>query len=488
MATRLAQRLIKEARSGYAEAQLSLGNLYLVGGEGLAASNDAALHWLLLAARGGVADADRLIAEHVALDQAKSQLHECVEACERAAAQGHPAGYCALGDIYASSVSPSFDLGKTQAAYRRAAEAGHVAAARKLGLLLANGSLRDQTNASDEAIQWLQSAADAGDRPAAEALGTLLWRKGDLSATQWLEPEAQVGSLDAMYRLGELLCVQSSPEAAQRGAYWLERAARKGHALALWRYGRLHVKSFGVPGTGLPHSPLQASRLLERAAAAGVPQALWDLARIYEMPRFSRRNHGRAREYLEQAARAGVDGAELELGKRLSRYKNDRNAWIEAGRWLSRAAEKGSREAKDLLERIADRADDWPPDAVHRQDEILKAIRGEQPLVAARLELAARFGLSAREMLFIDALDIDRGWCVEIDLFRHFKRMPWRLVIIESARQRQAVERASEAFFLADGSDQDLTASSTMGRARQLATLCLRMALDPALFVKNWKA
>lgn len=488
LATRLAQRLMKHARSGDAQAQVNLARLYLSGGEGLAANHQAALHWLSLAAQAGFAEADALIAECVALDRAGSELHQFTEACERAAARGRSEGHCALGDIYASRSDTPADLGKAKTAYRAAARAGHVAAARKLGLVLAQDAPPELADPNEEAARWLRSAAAAGDQAAARGLGKLLWRNGDGKAVRWLEPEARRGDAGAMYRLGEILCKEPEHEPAQLGAYWLERAARKGHPLALWRYGRLHVKSFGHAATGLPHSPLRAVRLLKRAAAAGASQALWDLARIYELPRFSRRNLGRARKYLEQAASAGIGEAELELGKRLSRHKNDRGAWLAAGHWLSRASEQGSSEASAALGRIADRAPDWSPAAVGRQEEFLYTIRARHPRIATRLELAARFGLSPREMLFINPLELDRGWGIEVDLSAHFKRTPWRLVIIESEDQRLALKSADEALFAADSSSPDLTALSTTGRARQLGAVCRPLRVDPALFVRGWKA
>lgn len=479
---------MKIARNGDAQAQLSLGRLYLSGGEGLAANDSAALHWLSLAAREGVPEADELIADSVAEDRAGSEVQRYIEPCERAAARGHAAGHCALGDIYAARADAGVDSGKAKAQYRAAAQAGHAPAARKLGLMLVQDARSETAGAAKEAAHWLQQAAAAGDRSAARNLGQLLWRNGDLEAVRWLEPEAEVGDLDAMYRLGETLCAQSAVAQVRRGVYWLERAARQGHALALWRYGRLHIKSFSTGPTGLPHSPLQACRLLERAAGAGASAAFWDLARIYEMPRFSRRNLGTARQYLEQAAGAGICEAELELGQRLSRHKNDRAAWLAAGRWLSSAAAKGSSAAIALRARIADSAPDWTPAALGRQEEILQSIRDVQPLVAARLELAARFGLSPREMLFINPLEVDREWCIEVDLSAHFKRTPWRLVIIETEAQRRALARACGAFLPADNADFDLSGLSTTGRARQLKAACLRLRADPALFVRGWVA
>ena len=358
MATRLAQRLIKTARSGDTEAKVSLGKLYLFGGEGLAANEKAALHWLSQAAHEGLAEANVLIAECVARGSAGNEIHHYKNACQQAAEQGHPAGFCALGDIYASPSDQVVDLERAREAYLKAAQSGHLGAATKLGLLLANEGEERLREASNEAARWLKLAADAGDQGAAQGLGKLLWRNGDCEAARWLEPDARRGSPEAMYCLGEILCRQGDRARAEQGVYWLEQAARNDHPLGLWLYGRMHVRQLGGSDSVLPHSPLQAARLLERAAAHGVSKALWDLARIYEMPRFSRRDPGRARQYLEQAAHAGVAEAQLELGRRLARYKNDHSAWITAGRWLSSAGEQGNEDAVALLERIADRAPD----------------------------------------------------------------------------------------------------------------------------------
>ncbi|MBS3916834.1 MAG: hypothetical protein KGZ31_03990, partial [Sulfuritalea sp.] len=62
MASRKAQALIKAARTGDGAARLALGRLYLAGGEGLAASPQAAFHWLAQAAAGGSMEAAREIA------------------------------------------------------------------------------------------------------------------------------------------------------------------------------------------------------------------------------------------------------------------------------------------------------------------------------------------------------------------------------------------------------------------------------------------
>lgn len=482
MATRLSQRLIKDARADSPLGQLNLGKLYLFGGEGLAANNDAALHWLTRAARAGMQEAALLVAECIPVERVGAKGKDYLSACQQAAALGSAAAHCGIGDILKlTNLHGAFD------AYRVAAENGYVPAARKLGLLLIAHPELDYGQGKG-AKYWLTVAASAGDRQAIQGLADLLWRAGDIKAEKWLEAEAIAGETEAMYRLGELLYTQGKPEEINRAIYWLENAARKSHARALWRYGRLHVKAFSFVPTGLPHSPLQAARLLERAAALGVPEAIWDLARIHEIPGFSRRCLARAREYLERAAQAGVPEAELELGMRLAKYKNDRRAWLEAGAWLSRAAKRGSIEANVALMRISEHAPEWPADKIAEQEETLNTICTEHPIIAARLRLAACFGLSTREMLFIDPLDADRDWCLNVDLSMHFKYKPWRLVAIDSLRQRRAIEHTRATFLTTKASIFHLAGTTTRDRARKLESILTSLAITPSLFLRDWKS
>lgn len=482
MATRISQRLIKDARANNPLAQLNLGKLYLFGGEGLAANHDAALHWLSRAAQAGMQEAALLIAERIPVEHVGVKGTDYLSACRQAAALGSAAAHCNIGDsLAATNLHAAFD------AYCVAAENGYVPAARKLALLLVAHPELDYDQGKG-AKYWLNIAAAAGDRQSIHALADLLWRAGDIKAEKWLEIEATSGETEAMYRLGELLYVQGKQEGGKRAAYWFEKAARKAHARALWRYGRLHVRLFSSTPTGLPHSPLQAARLLERAAALGVPEAIWDLARIYEMPGYSKRCLARAREYLERAARAGVLEAELELGRRLAKYKNDQRAWLDAGVWLSRAAERGSIEASVLLMRISDHAPEWPADRVVEQEKALGKICTDHPIIAARLGLAACFGLSTREMLFIDPIDAEQKWCLNVDLSKHFKYKPWRLVAIDTLRQRQALKHARETFLTTKASVLHLGGATTRDRARKLELILTSVVIAPSLFLRDWKS
>jgi integrase len=68
------------------------------------------------------------------------------------------------------------------------------------------------------------------------------------------------------------------------------------------------------------------------------------------------------------------------------------------------------------------------------------------PLLAARLELALAFGLSRAEALLLDVRHADRGHCLVIDIRASYGRSRRRLVTVESAQERQLLDRIGRLF------------------------------------------
>jgi TPR repeat protein len=480
MVSRYAQKWIKDARAGNPTAQLWLGKLYLSGGEGMARNLRAALHWLALAANSGIEAAALLVAEEIPVEVgAESKDYAAI--CERAATLGSTAAHGRIGDLNAES-----DPAKAVRGYQTAAIQGHMHAAHRLGTLLQrHPSLIPACGHGAE--YWLELAANSGDQAAARSLAETLWNSRDPQAPKWLDKVAREGDVQAMYRLGEWLIENGSePADASLGAYWLETATRKGHPGAMWLYGRMHARSLFPAFAGVPNSLIQAARLLERAAALGVTEALYDLARIYAMPRFSGRDLLKARQYLERAAEGGNIEAELELGTLLAKDKSDKLALLKAGRWLSRAAAKGSAKAGDLIGQIADRPPDINESTASDQERALSLIKEDHPTIAARLGLAATFGLNTRETVFVDPLDAYQDWCLKVDLSKHFKYRNWRLIAIESEPQRRVVHRACSTFMDPRNLVNDLVGLETRSRTRQLASVLAKAPIELSAFIHDW--
>ena len=485
MASREAQKLIKAARSGDAVARFRLGRLYLAGGEGLAANPAAALNWLVLAWKGGHPEAAREMAERLHPGAVSNDARtDYVAACREAAASGFPAAHFALGNIYRQA-------GQHEAAvesFRRAAEAGHAGAAQQLGeLLVGDAKLEPQ----ETGRRWLEEAVSRGEASAVRPLADLLWRAGDVAAEPWLRQLAQEGDTEAMARLAERLLQAPTSERLREARRWLAGAARRDHPRALWLLGRLHARWLRGPELegAAPHSPQKAVEYLARAAAQNVAEAHWDLAQIYEQPGHAGRDLRLARLHLEAAAHAGTAPAQVKLARRLIARRDDPEAWLEAGHWLhaAREARETREEAETLIDAIADRAPPWPAAVLARQAQLLPQLAQTHPRLAAHLGLAARFGLTTREALFIDPSGADQGWCLLADLRHHFSYKPWRLVRVETEEQRAALRAAVAPALPPFKGEQEAPEGTTRARARRLASLLYGARIDPALFIRDWQ-
>lgn len=230
--------------------------------------------------------------------------------------------------------------------------------------------------------------------------------------------------------------------------------------------------------------PARAIELLERAAEAGVVEAWWDLARIYNMPRFSGRDPRRARECLERAAREHVAPAQRALGERLAARGKDLQAWLTAGRWLSLALEGGESAAVDTLSGIADSASAPSAEESQAEESAIAVVREKMPALAARLALAFEFCLTEREALCMDTQRMDQGWCLLADVSIHFRYKPWRLTRIERPSQREALT-AAVAIFNGGGAEPMDLPGVPRARSKRFARLMERLAIDPKVFFRG---
>jgi TPR repeat protein len=472
MASRKAQALIRAARANDSSALLELGRLYLDGGEGLAPNPSAAFHWLSRAMAGDCCEAAALIADRIPPEAAAADYAAYAQACMGAARRGSTLARRRLGELMLAGLGVTADRVAALAAFRTAAEGGDAIAACRLGGLLAT-----EPNSLAEARRWLEQAARRGNTAACHLLADLLWQEERDASLPWMRIAAESGDVEAACRLGEWLADQQGNAAAE-GAGWLARAADQGHARARWRYGRLLAGS----SRGLK----RAARLLEQAAAGGIAEAWWDLARLYDQRRFTGRDMARARQCLETAARLNVREAQLELGRFLAGRKGQLACTLEGGRWLAHASDAGADAAAPLLEQIAARARPWPDGTVQEQEAALAAIAVGHPDLAARLALAARFDLDAREALFLDLHKADQGWCLLADVGRFFTYRPWRLVLVESGEQRNALGHLRALH--AKGSLLEAEpAGALRTRMRRTESLLRHLGFDPALFIRDWR-
>lgn len=359
--------LRKAADRGVPEAQAALGLALLEGGDG-----EDPYPWLLASARAGRPEGTGALAKALAAGRLQAEDHPEAEAWARTAAslgvlEGHLlTARWALDRGDWTEARPhlerAFDLGETEAALlgaggaaaagdleahegwlRKATWKGHVGAMKDLAqLLLAQGEARHP-----EAMNVLKQAAAMGD-PEAQYLrsSALLEGRGvrqDLAGgLDLLKASAQGGHPPAMRDLGEA-CLEGwagSPDPAQGGA-WLRRASEAGDVRAYYGLGwRL------LQGEGLPRNPREGRELIHRAAEGGVPEAMVLWAETLER---DGQDAPAAARWLERAAQAGLGEAMYRYGRALEAGRGVPRDAESARGWLARAAEAGHKEAQKAL-------------------------------------------------------------------------------------------------------------------------------------------
>jgi TPR repeat protein len=477
MANREELALIRGARAGLVESQLALGRLYLFGSTGLPKSLQTALHWLDRAARQGCADAWQLIGNHIPLELAQQSAHPVTGWYEKA----YDGGLVRAGLVYAQLVLGNGELRPATAqrskALRALEEAGRAGFAEAQWLLAREHGLPAQGRADAEAQaavegpaaqRWLRRAADNGVAPAQFALLEQAWDARDWSAyLQRALPLARALA-DAVASQNRS-CARLAPDEVtllsrcarlvdaggashdvgdhELQVFWELAAAEQDRhaqlALGLW-CARMRVDGKRMPGNAGAANFKKAVRWLCLAGEQGLAEAWYALSRIYIKPEFSQRNVLEAQKYLERAADMGYRDAQLECGNAAwrARRENENND-VRAVFWLQKAAAQDCPKALMALRKIAPRnTEAWKGLAALLAGRDLS----DHPLLAARLELALAFGLSRAETLLLDIKNADRGHCLVIDIRASYGRSRRRLVLVETAQERQLLDRMAAVF------------------------------------------
>ena len=482
MANREELAIIRNARAGQAAAQLELGKLYLFGSTGLPQSLPTALHWLERAARQDCRQAWQLIGNHIPLELAQASAATLAPWYERA----YDDGSVHAGLVYAQLVlgaGGDAPPAKALRALEDAARAGFpeaqwLLARRREAAPAAPRGASASLPPAGAAQGWLRRAADNGVAEAQSVVLEQAWQAG-----QWDDYLARAlplaravvrnaashegvhrlapGDIQLLSRVARLLDEGRHAGAADEGAgpapgadeplcFWeLAAAEHDRHAqLAMGlRCARMDLAGRRIAAGGGAANFKKAIRWLTLAGEQGLAQAWYALSRIYVKPEFSQRNVADAQRYLERAAEMGYRDAQLECGHNAwrARRENENND-VRAVYWLQKAVAQGSAEAVALLARIAPRLDAPPYLETGRllagNEDALRS----HPLLHARLELAAVFGLSRAEALLLDVPAADHGHCLVIDIRASYGRSKRRLVLVDTAQERHALDRIARLF------------------------------------------
>lgn len=419
MASRKELALIRRARSNEAQAQLALGQCYLEGGQGLPRNMQSALYWLDRAASQGEQDAVLLIGRLIPYDvvRASGRSHDVIRWYAQCAESGMPEAASTYAQLTAVRAGPDGQTGHDSLPLHMAETVlGHVPAL-----------------------------------PSAVA--------GDAVTPQEMQPELTVPAM------AEALAQQYASVQARLAEPHLRFAdveqdlqylAHAGHQPSQWLLGRIWARMAEDGTPAFRHwgaaSYKLALRWLELAGMQGNAAAWYMMAQICRKPAFSQRSMADAYRYLEQAAELGHAQAQYEIGAYLWRKRReDEGNDVLAVSWLQKAIIQRHGKAAGLLPRIAAKASPqaWAQAIL---DKRTAALTAGHPLLMARLELAAVFGLSKPEALLIAPLQADKGHCLEVDVRHLHPRSRRRLILISTGEERQLLTRVTRLFDGTEGS------------------------------------
>ncbi|MDH5327455.1 MAG: sel1 repeat family protein [Gammaproteobacteria bacterium] len=327
------------AENGWAEAQYSLGNIYL---EGKLVARDTvkAEKWLFEAANNGSKAALPLVAQLEAkrkkptqkgfMQAAKDGDKEAqfnlglmylygknglqknrasaLKWLKQAADQNHIKAQYHTGMIYYQPESE--DNGAAYDWLTKAASNGHADAQYFLG------SIYNQQGQYSEAIKWLDNAAVNNHSEALDLL-VEMYLKGKIQNPNaerllaWLEKSSLNGFRDAQFALGTQYLNREDVANNTKLAYaWIEKAARKGHTVAKYHLGMM-LKS----GLGVRKHYTKSARWLKEAAKDGNAAAQFELAQLYHNGVGLPRSKAKAKKWYGEAARQGHTQAKIVLGR-----------------------------------------------------------------------------------------------------------------------------------------------------------------------------
>jgi uncharacterized protein len=440
-------------RAGLVYAQLVLGAIGVHGphgGPGVGGQRGKALRALEDAAHAGFAEAQWLLAREHGADvavPASSPMPWSAPANSSGSAPGS-----ALGNV------PANGAGNAPGSARGSAPADAPGAN-----LAGSGALPGAAGR-----RWLREAADSGLGPAQFAQLEQDWNGGRHAAylaralplaRALAGSDAAQGRMAARLAPDEVLLLSRCAQLAAAGAvphdagddelhrFW-ELAATEHDRHAQFALGlssaRMRIDGRRAGGSNGAANFKKAVRWLTLAGEQGLAEAWYALSRIYIKPEFSQRNVLESQKYLEQAAGMGYRDAQFECGNAAwrARRENENND-VRALFWLQQAARQGCPKAAAAVRKIAPRLDGaW--------DGLEALLAGcdlsAHPLLAARLELALAFGLSRAETLLLDVCGADRGHCLVIDIRASYGRSRRRLVLLETAQERQLLDRVRLLF------------------------------------------
>jgi TPR repeat protein len=186
-----------------------------------------------------------------------------------------------------------------------------------------------------------------------------------------------------------------------------------------------------------------------------------------------------ARFFLEKAAQSGHSIAQRMLGALLLRESEGVHASERALNWLHLADQQGDALARDVMSSLVLPVAGDDEAAAH----VVNAIGRTDPLLAARLTVARRFGLTKLEALGVDLVAGVRPWGIVISHNPHIRQRrlaAGRAVPAVSSEATQAMRRATALH--TNQESPSFGQTSQRQRSRSLKTLLDHFGAEESSF------
>ena len=481
-------QLLALARQGDVAARCEAGRRYLRGSDGFAQHIGTGLDYLTHPNLKGSAQAARIIAENLGLEDILQVQQE--SALAQAAAAGSAGAQVKLAAWLCVRHSK---LGEATRWLAAAAASGHDAAQRALAAL----AQADETARLPGLLRAF--AADDGiDGPvvaivaARQALAERDLNRFAIALRTALALAPAVNG-----ELAELIvaAVRLAEETAQPLVGIEPQFLEAGLDLRTGRGDRDAAYALGRALCGIECGVLQPATLADglnmrkgvalllRAADAGCDEAWLHLYRMHGDHRLSVANPQMARFCLEKAAQAGQVEAQRKLGALILRAADSLAESEEAIQWLHQAAGARDAHAKRLLKSLVlplDGADDEARAAV-------ELVRQDDPWLAVRMQLSRQFGLTKLEALCVDPADGLRDWGLVVGknpFISQIRLSAARAIPAVSDEALEAARRAA-AFFGQASRDAMAFEGDLRRRSLRQRRAFERHALDESMFFAN---
>jgi TPR repeat protein len=510
MASRDFLKIMKLARSGDAFAQQKIGEIYLLGSDGILKNSQNAMLWLEKSSLsvGFIEDISKLLANHLDLSSSLSPEHapfawKCLLHASNA---GHSRARWLVAQVVAHfslskhriSSNPITAMAFAQMTDKHWDDAGGMESfkvhAQRYLEELADLSSFDEQSAAQILLSHCLQDGRLGVLDIARSKKIMLGLAIEANAIGLSSLTSFANSIDGdlvpalKVHLPQLLLAKK-PLVEHTLLYWaawqhlgnvdaLEIAAELAYTPAQLAIGlrlaKLNLKevastlSAATDGSGgvinlLPESGEGNARLkravywLKQAANKGERDALYALGLINRMPQYSGYSAEDSDQYFDKAADLGHPDAQYRKGAALWRKRHQLEEDIEgmqASYWIWHAAQQGVVVAQELLSKVMiscphANKNRWSKTAQACNKALSEGthrLTGDILLTCHRVIVANQLNLSKAELLLTDIASVQHEHGAVIDIREHLPRSVPKLILIETLEQRKSLMMANKAF------------------------------------------